>query len=407
MSHLAARRFTIPSNPLLDQIREEIYIESYSTINFSSFRGVVLPCHGHQEKSWILKVLFWVLVNIWMPYLCPKAISQRAEATTYNLIKLTNEATNFTGIISVDKFLMLISCYAQEGPDSTHVRRHQETSFEYLWIESQGMQVMSVHSGQIWDASLTLQAMIQAGLGEKPEFNDSISRAHDFVAQQQYLVDWPNPETCFRASRLGGWPFGAKHQGYAVSDCTAEALKAVLILQGPLKYPNLVSEQRIKLAVDNLLRNQNSSGGLSTYEPNRATPLLEHLNATELFRKVMVEYDHIECTSSAVTALDLFRNLGNEYRSKEVNRSIDRGIQFIRQSQRDDGSWLGHWGVCFTYAAMFALEALAVAGETYDNSSRVKLACDFLLGKQKADGGWGELVEVGILAYSHHEHASG
>lgn len=51
-------------------------------------------------------------------------------------------------------------------------------------------------------------------------------------------------------------------------------------------------------------------------------------------------------------------------------------------------------GICFTYATMFALESLAIAGETYANSTAVRRACDFLVEKQKDDGGWGETYLV-------------
>lgn len=50
---------------------------------------------------------------------------------------------------------------------------------------------------------------------------------------------------------------------------------------------------------------------------------------------------------------------------------------------------------------MFALESLHIAGETYANSDNVKRACDFLIGKQKEDGGWGETYLVRISC-SHH-----
>ncbi|KAL9109069.1 MAG: hypothetical protein Q9187_008212 [Circinaria calcarea] len=52
---------------------------------------------------------------------------------------------------------------------------------------------------------------------------------------------------------------------------------------------------------------------------------------------------------------------------------------------------------------MFALESLASVGEKYENSSRVRKACDFFLAKQKEDGGWGEnykSCETG--EYVHH-----
>lgn len=51
-------------------------------------------------------------------------------------------------------------------------------------------------------------------------------------------------------------------------------------------------------------------------------------------------------------------------------------------------------GICFTYATMFALESLALAGESHQNSESVRRACDFLVSKQMEDGGWGETYMV-------------
>jgi squalene cyclase len=45
---------------------------------------------------------------------------------------------------------------------------------------------------------------------------------------------------------------------------------------------------------------------------------------------------------------------------------------------------------------MFSLESLSLVGETYENSKSVQKACDYLVGKQREDGGWGESWEVGM-----------
>lgn len=47
---------------------------------------------------------------------------------------------------------------------------------------------------------------------------------------------------------------------------------------------------------------------------------------------------------------------------------------------------------------MFSIESLALAGETYANSGHVRRACDFILGKQMEDGGWGESFKASLLA---------
>lgn len=35
----------------------------------------------------------------------------------------------------------------------------------------------------------------------------------------------------YRHATKGAWPFSTKEQGYTVSDCTAEGLKSVIMLQ--------------------------------------------------------------------------------------------------------------------------------------------------------------------------------
>ena len=35
----------------------------------------------------------------------------------------------------------------------------------------------------------------------------------------------------YRQPRKGGWPFSTKENGYIVSDCAAESMKAVILLQ--------------------------------------------------------------------------------------------------------------------------------------------------------------------------------
>jgi lanosterol synthase len=75
-----------------------------------------------------------------------------------------------------------------------------------------------------------------------------------------------------------------------------------------------------------------------------------------------------------------------------------RAINYIHKAQHSNGGWFGSWGISFTYATMFALESLSLVGETYETSRVVKKACDFLVGKQRADGGWGESYKV----YMYH-----
>nr|GMC58456.1 cycloartenol synthase 2-like [Ipomoea batatas] len=81
----------------------------------------------------------------------------------------------------------------------------------------------------------------------------------------------------YRHSTKGGWPFSTPDNGWPVSDCTAEALKAALMLS---RMPNdvvgeAIEPSRFYDAVDMILSLQNNSGGFATYELTRSYPWLE------------------------------------------------------------------------------------------------------------------------------------
>ncbi|PON32183.1 Squalene cyclase, C-terminal, partial [Parasponia andersonii] len=95
-------------------------------------------------------------------------------------------------------------------------------------------------------------------------------------------------------------------------------------------------------SVNLLLSYQSSDGSFPAWEPERAYRWLEYLNPTEFLADTIVEREY------------------------------------------------GRWGLCYTYAAWFGVEALVACGKSYKNSPILRKACEFLLSKQLPDGGWGE-----------------
>ena len=257
-------------------------------------------------------------------------------------------------------------------------------------MKNEGMLVNGTNGVQTWDTSWLIQAVHEAGLAEDLKWKPMLTKALEFLEDQQIRENCREQDICYRQQRKGAWAFSTKLQGYTVSDTTSEALKAVMMLQHTPGYPTLVSTDRLHHAIDTLLTMQNASGGFASYEPTRGSEHLEYLNAAEVFGRIMVEYDYPECSTAVVTALRLFSKHHPEYRKADISTALDGALKYIRNAQRTDGSWYGSWGICFTYAGMFALESLASVGETHANSPRVKKACEFLLRKQRDDGGWGE-----------------
>lgn len=404
MSFIASKRFSFPLTPLTRQLREELYTQPYSSINFSSHRNSISPKDNYHPKGAFLSTINWVLANVWIPYLRPTLLVQRAEAWTFDLIRREDENTDFANLGPVNGPMNLLACYIHDGSDSYSVERHRERMHDFLWIKNEGMLMNGTNGVQTWDTSFLIQAVVEAGLAEDPRCRPMLMKALEFLDDQQIREDCREQDICYRQRRKGAWAFSTREQGYTVSDCTSEAMKAVILLQRKHGFPALLSDERFEDAVDTLLTMQNTSGGFASYEPTRGSEYLEYLNAAEVFGRIMIEYDYPECTTAVLTALSLFSEHYPNYRKNDIAKAKEAALEYIRKAQRADGSWYGSWGICFTYAGMFALESLASVGETHSNSPRVRKACEFFLSKQMEDGGWGESYkscETGV--YTPHE----
>ena len=394
MSLIWSKRWVYPETALVRELREELFVEPYYSISWGKHRNSIYEKDNYHPKSLILRVLFWLIANVYMPYLRPSFLKKKAEDWVFKLIQMEDKNTDFSNLGPVNGPMNLVACYIQEGTDAYSVQRHRERMADFMWVKAEGMLMNGTNGVQCWDTSFTIQAVMDAGLAEDPKYKKMLTKALEFLEDQQIRENVDDQAICYRQQRKGAWAFSNKDQGYAVSDCISEALKAVLVLQRTPGFSTLLDDQRIFDAIDTLLTYQNASGGCASYEPTRGSEKLEWLNAAEVFGRIMIEYDYPECTTAVVTALSLFSKYYPNYRVAEIKSFKDRAIAYIRKAQFADGSWYGSWGICFTYAGMFALESLASIGETYENSEHVRKGCDFLVSKQRADGGWSESYKV-------------
>ncbi|KAJ6407946.1 hypothetical protein OIU84_011285 [Salix udensis] len=247
------------------------------------------------------------------------------------------------------------------------------------------------NGSQLWDTAFAVQAIISTNLVE--EYSPTLKKAHTFIKNSQVLEDCPGDlHFWYRHISKGAWPFSTADHGWPISDCTAEGLKAALLLS---KIPSeIVGEpivaNRFYDAVNVILSLQNGDGGFATYELTRSYSWLELINPAETFGDIVIDYPYVECTSAAIQALTLFKKLYPGHRSEEIESCIRKAIVFIESIQEKDGSWYGSWGVCFTYGIWFGIKGLVAGGKNFNNSSSIRKACDFLLSKQCSSGGWGE-----------------
>ena len=405
-SYIYSLRWTMPTTPLIEELRQEMFTEPWETINWKGHRNSIAPMDNFHPKTWILNLINWILVNIWFAFLRPNWLKKWGEEHAWELIVMEDLNTDYSDLAPVSAPMNTIACFIREGPNAYSVKRHIERFEDYLWVKSEGMLVNGTNGLQIWDTAFIIKAVVASNLHTDPKWVPMLTRALHFLDEQQMRENVPNQDACYRQQRKGGWAFSNNVQGYAVSDCISEALEAVILLQRTPGYPKLLDDQRIFDAIDTLLTFQNTTGGCASYEPQRGSELLEWLNAAEVFGRIMVEYDYPECTTAVVKALSLFSKYWPDYRADEIKKQKLRMVNWIKTDQRKDGSWYGSWGICFTYATMFALESLESIGETYETSKYSKRGCDFLVSKQRPDGGWSESFH-GCEKMRYIEHPSG
>ncbi|KAK6141070.1 hypothetical protein DH2020_025182 [Rehmannia glutinosa] len=314
----------------------------------------------------------------------------------------------------VEKVLCMLACWV-EDPNGDYFKKHLARIPDYLWVAEDGMKMQSFGSQQ-WDTGFAIQALLASNMTD--EIGDTLKKGHDFIKKSQVatmlklcLVENRNslekiltlalqvkedPSGDFRSMHRhiskGSWTFSDQDHGWQVSDCTAEGLKCCLLFS--MMPPEIVGEnmepEGLYNAVNILLYLQSKNGGLAAWEPAGSSEWLELLNPTEFFADIVIEHEYVECTSSAIQALVLFKKLYPEHRKKEIEIFIKKAAGYLEDVQKPDGSWYGNWGVCFTYGTWFALGGLAAAGKTYNNCAAIRKGVDFLLKSQRDDGGWGE-----------------
>ncbi|XP_030661943.1 lanosterol synthase isoform X2 [Nomascus leucogenys] len=395
MSYCYAIRLSAAEDPLVQSLRQELYVEDFASIDWLAQRNNVAPDELYTPHSWLLRVVY-ALLNLYERHHSAH-LRQRAVQKLYEHIVADDRFTKSISIGPISKTINMLVRWYVDGPASTAFQEHVSRIPDYLWMGLDGMKMQGTNGSQIWDTAFAIQALLEAGGHHRPEFSSCLQKAHEFLRLSQVPDNPPDYQKYYRQTRKGGFSFSTLDCGWIVSDCTAEALKAVLLLQEKCPYvTEHIPRERLCDAVAVLLNMRNPDGGFATYETKRGGHLLELLNPSEVFGDIMIDYTYVECTSAVMQALQYFQKHFPDHRAAEIRETLTQGLEFCRRQQRADGSWEGSWGVCFTYGTWFGLEAFACMGQTYQDGTAcaaVSRACDFLLSRQMADGGWGEDFE--------------
>jgi lanosterol synthase len=424
MAYLYGSRCRAPLGRITADLRRELYGEPYDAIDFTAHRHTLAPTDVYVKPSawlrWTYDALRLYEAAAATPVL--RRVRRRALERCVDRIVAEQRATQYQAISPVNGLLNCLALWSR-NPEDPDTRRSLEGMEKWKWEDDAGGIRFAGARSNAWDTAFSMLALLEfPALG--PKTAEPLRNAYRFLKRVQMTEEIPGYREQARDPALGGWCFSNGEHRWPVSDCTAEALTAVLKAhQAPelaLSATERISSERIHQAVEFILSRQNADGGFGTYERRRASSWLEKVNPSEMFGQCMTERSYIECTGSSLAALSHFRAAPSHTRAalshtrdersalsaslrQRVDDAIRKATAFLRRQQRPDGSFPGFWGINFTYAIFHVVKGLRAAGVPPGDPA-LRQAADWLTSKQKADGGWGEHYS-GCLEDRYVEHS--
>ncbi len=225
----------------------------------------------------------------------------------------------------------------------------------------------------VWDTAINLIALAESGVS--PE-DPKLRKAAAWLVDKEVRVrgDWtvnnPHPEA-------SGWAFEYNNVYYPDTDDTA------MVLMG-LRLVRPKNSEALKALFDRALAWQLSfqcrDGGWAAFDKEITQHWLEDMPFA----------DHnaiLDPTCSDLTArtLELFGYIGCDTKARWVRHAV----QYLIDTQDDDGSWYGRWGVNYIYGTWQVLRGLRAIDEDM-RQSWILRGRDWLESCQNEDGGWGE-----------------
>ncbi len=257
--------------------------------------------------------------------------------------------------------------YAPDHPDCQTARQ----SIDKLLVLRDDWGYCQPCLSPVWDTGLAAHAMLEAGT----ELDDKVMQgAADWLVERQILDvagDWAVNAPGLRP---GGWAFQYWNDHYPDVDDTAVVVMA-LHRADPERY-----KYAIERGTEWIIGMQSRNGGWGAFDIDNEYFFLQHIPFA----------DHgalLDPPTADVSArcLSMLAQLGFNREHDSVQRAID----YLIREQEADGSWFGRWGNNYVYGTWSVLCALNAIGEDME-APYIRSAVDWLKGRQRPGGGWGE-----------------
>ncbi len=335
--------------------------------------GVGLEFPGDSGKfTW--NNLFFRLdqaLKLWEKY-GSKAIRRKAIRSAEKWIL---ERTRYTdGVAAIYPPMMYVIMaldllgYPPDHPD----RIEAEKQFDALLVNDGERFFFQPCYSVVWDAAIAAFALGEAS--QPPA--DALRRCADWLLTKEVRRkgDWSvkRPKT-----QPSGWYFEFANEFYPDIDDTAMVLLALSRSQASRPAEQAAVSER---AIQWLLDMQSKDGGWAAFDVDNTWRFLSYVPFAD--HNAMLDPTCPDITGRVLDALCAFGY-------NQSHPAVQKGIEYLVESQEQDGSWYGRWGVNYIYGTCFALRGLAAAGVS-DREPYIQRALEWVRSIQNFDGGWGE-----------------
>jgi squalene-hopene/tetraprenyl-beta-curcumene cyclase len=244
----------------------------------------------------------------------------------------------------------------------------------------------------VWDTGLAAHAMLEVadvrnGGKAAAAARQAAEAANRWLISKQELEvvgDWAEQRP---GVRPGGWAFQYANAHYPDVDDTAAVVLSIDRAGDPAHKEN------IDRAVEWIVGMQSGNGGWGAFDADNEHYYLNYIPFAD--HGALLDPPTADVSARCVSMLA-------QSGMKRGTPALDRGVAYLWKEQEPDGSWYGRWGTNYVYGTWSALCALNAAGEPLDHPG-FERAANWLVSKQREDGGWGE---DGISYYDGH-HGEG
>jgi squalene-hopene/tetraprenyl-beta-curcumene cyclase len=210
-----------------------------------------------------------------------------------------------------------------------------------------------------------------------PANHPQIQKAGEWILSKEvkdFRGDWkhknPTPIT-------SGWAFEFNNKYYPDVDDTFKVLLAL----GAIEMPDeAVKKQTMQRALEWAVSFQCKNGGFAAFDKDVTKKWLQDVPFAD--HNAILDPP---CSDITSRALEVFGRMGLSAKEPFVKRAI----RFVRETQLEDGSWEGRWGVNYIYGTWLVLRGLKAIGVDMCEDWILR-GRNWLESCQNADGGWGE-----------------